>query len=81
MDPETHPDHNPEDNPENTKEAKEWVEVTASPDKLDQAEETKKNDHALGELDVPLTSDWVQAKLKEDSGMEEYYAEFSRSKE
>ena len=81
LDPETNPDHNPEDNPENDGEAKDWVEVTASPDKPDQTEEMKKNDHALGELDVPFSSDWVQAKLKEDPGMEEYYPEFSRSKE
>jgi hypothetical protein len=53
-DPENNPDCNPEDNPEDAEEAKEWIDVTANPDNPEQTKVKKKNDHALGELDVPL---------------------------
>jgi hypothetical protein len=45
---EDNPETNPEDNAENAEEAKEWVDVTANPDNLEQGEVKKKNDHALG---------------------------------
>jgi hypothetical protein len=62
-------------------EAKDWVDVTANQDNAEQAEVKNKNDHALGELDVPFSAEWVQEKLKEDPGMQEYCPDFSRSKE
>jgi hypothetical protein len=78
---EDNPKTNPEDNPKEVEEAKDWVHITSNPDDLEQAEVKKKNDHALGELDVPFSTEWVQEKLKEDTGMQEYYPMFSRSNE
>jgi hypothetical protein len=75
------PENNPDTNPEDVEEAEDWVKVTANADNPEQTKVKKKNDHALGELDVPLSSEWVQAKLKEDPGMQEYCPDFSRSKE
>ncbi|CAM6125094.1 unnamed protein product [Calypogeia fissa] len=51
----------------------------------DQQEEVrktkKKNEHALGELDVPFTAEWVHQQLNEDPGMEGYHQTFGREKE
>jgi hypothetical protein len=78
---EWHAKNNPDTNPEDAEEAKGWVNVTANLDNPEQAKVKKKNDHALGELDVPFSSEWVQEKLKKDPGMQEYCPNFSRSKE
>jgi hypothetical protein len=47
----------PDNNPEDAEEADDWVDVKTNSDNPEQTEVKKKNDHALGELDVPLSSE------------------------
>jgi hypothetical protein len=41
----------------------------------------KKNEQALGEVDVPFTTEWVHEKLREDLQLQEYHKVFNRTAE
>jgi hypothetical protein len=63
-------------------------ETTKEPEQEGKQESTKeagpgssKNDHALGKLDVPFNTEWVQRSIREDPVMTEYSEVFGRSAE
>jgi hypothetical protein len=41
----------------------------------------KKPEHALGEVDVPFTTEWVHEKLRDDPQLNEYHQVFNRTNE
>jgi hypothetical protein len=70
------PDHNDQEHQE-----EEDQECLVMDGELPGPPELKKANHALGKINVPLTTQWVQDKMKEDPGMWEYYESFGRTPE